>query len=328
MIDPNDPYRKVAPSLIVFSLLGTGMIVAALASGGITIAVAVMHHLNPDDAMKMLNADAPYAVRSFVRVSQGLTHLFLFVAAAVFAIWGVLRAYYLEKPYHNGALAHGIRSYFNLDISPRWKVTLLGVLLVVLSAPMVQYSYLLNKALPLADWMRTLETQTADAIKGLLIMDSPFELLANLLVIAVLPGVGEELVFRGIVQPQFGKLSKNPWYSIVITALLFSAVHLQFEGFLPRFLLGMVLGWLYFATKNLWVPILAHVFNNGIQVLMMYFYKAGMTEVNLEQDYQVPWYAALISLGLVLGLAYLINQQTKNTIPEPPDNASEPQKSA
>jgi uncharacterized protein len=306
-----DPWSKEAPAMIVLSVLATALILAALMVGGFTIAVAVVYGLNPDEAMGQLSTNPTPAVRGFFRVSQGISHLLLFVVASIGSIYALSRAYLLRKPYAGDQWAPNWKSYFNLEKAPSANATLLGIAMLLVIVPLVHYAYMLNKALPLADWMRTLETDTADAIKGLLIMDSPWELLANLLVIAVLPAVGEELVFRGIVQPQLERVTKNPWTAIIITAVIFSAIHMQFEGFFPRMLLGVVLGWLYWQSRNLWVPIIAHLFNNGIQVIGVYMYKSGITSVDMEKDIDVPWYAALISLALVLGIGYLIQQKRR-----------------
>jgi uncharacterized protein len=307
-----DPWSKEAPAMIVLMVLIAAMIAAALMTGGFTIAAAVVYGLNPDEAMGLLATNPTPAVRSFFRASQGASHIFLFVVSSIGTIWALNRAYLLRRPYAGTQWARNWISYFNLDKAPSANVTFLGIALLLVIVPLVHYSYMLNKALPLADWMRTLESNTADAIKGLLIMDTPWEFIANLMVIAVLPAIGEELVFRGIVQPQLEKVTKKPWTAILITAVVFSAIHMQFEGFFPRLLLGIVLGWLYWQTKNLWVPILAHLFNNGIQVIGVYMFKSGLTSVDMEKDMDVPWYAALISVALVLGVGYLIQQICKS----------------
>jgi membrane protease YdiL (CAAX protease family) len=121
-----------------------------------------------------------------------------------------------------------------------------------------------------------------------------------LVIIALLPAIGEEVVFRGVLQRQVQRVIFPTWLAILIAAAIFSAIHLQFEGFLSRWLLGVLLGWLYWQTGNLWVPAIAHFFNNAIQVLGQYLYKNDISTVDLEKDIDVPWYFALVSLVLVL----------------------------
>jgi uncharacterized protein len=314
MENQQDAWYREVPPLIVLLILAAAMLMAALVAGGVTIGAAVVYGLDPSEAIQKLTDNPTPDVRSFFRWSQGASHFLLFVLASIGTMMSLMRAYRVRKPYFD-SLANNWVSYFNLERTPKLSTTLLAVVMLICTLPLVQWSFAVNKALPLADWMRTLETDTADAIKGLLIMDNPWELIGNLLVIAVLPGIGEELVFRGVMQPQLERLTQNPWVSILLTALFFSAIHMQFEGFLPRFLLGMVLGWLYFATRNLWVPILAHLFNNGVQVLGVYLYKSGITSIDIEQDVDIPWFGAIISLAVTLAIGWLIVRITKHEQP-------------
>jgi hypothetical protein len=87
--------------------------------------------------------------------------------------------------------------------------------------------------------------------------------------------------------------------AIVITGALFSLFHFQMDGFVPRWLLGMLLGWLYWRSGNFWVPVIAHFFNNAIQVVAQYFYAQQLTSVDLEQDVHVPALLALLSATTV-----------------------------
>ena len=91
-------------------------------------------------------------------------------------------------------------------------------------------------------WADKFESQAEDTLKAILTMNTPVIFIFNLIIIAILPGIGEELIFRGILQKQIGLLFKSPVAAIWIAAFIFSAIHLQFEGFLPRMALGAVLG--------------------------------------------------------------------------------------
>jgi uncharacterized protein len=302
-----DSWYREAPAMIVLMILVAAMLMAALAAGGVTMVAAVVYGLDPSEAMQALAKNSDRKVRDFFRVSQGASHLLLFLLASVGTIAALLRSYRIKKPFTERWATNWI-SYFNLERWPSLAQIGLGILVLLCTLPLVHYTYELNKALPLADWMRTLEDDTEAAVKGLLIMDNAWELIANLIVIAILPGIGEELVFRGIVQPQLEKVTNNPWGAILITAFIFSAIHMQFEGFFPRMLLGVVLGWMYWQTRNLWVPILAHLFNNGAQVLAVWMYKSGLTEVDMEQDISITWYVALISVVGLMGAAWLLKR--------------------
>ena len=178
----------------------------------------------------------------------------------------------------------------------------LAVLLMLVSMPLVLFLYNVNKALPLPDLLRNLESDTNEALKGLLNMQGIGELLANLLIIALIPAIGEELLFRGVLQQQLMRRIANPLIAILAAALIFSFIHFQFEGFLSRALLGVLLGWMYWKTGNFWIPVTAHFFNNGLQVVGQYLYGQEISTIDLEQDIDIPWAAALLSAVLVWGI--------------------------
>jgi membrane protease YdiL (CAAX protease family) len=152
-------------------------------------------------------------------------------------------------------------------------------------------------------WMRSTEAEAEEMIKAFMVMDSPFDLAFNLLLIAVLPAISEELFFRGFMQSVFHKLMRNVHLAVWVTAILFSAFHMQFLGFVPRMILGAVLGYAAVYSGSLLVPMLGHFINNGLAVMMTYFYGPEMLEADAEifgarsQD----WWLALLSGVLVIG---------------------------
>ncbi|PLX06689.1 MAG: hypothetical protein C0594_06605 [Marinilabiliales bacterium] len=96
------------------------------------------------------------------------------------------------------------------------------------------------------------------------------DFLVNILMIAIIPAIGEELLFRGIIQKLLIEWTRKTWLGIVLTAIIFSAIHFQFYGFIPRFLLGMLFGYLLIWSKNIWLPIFAHFINNGTAVFVAF----------------------------------------------------------
>lgn len=168
-----------------------------------------------------------------------------------------------------------------------------------------QHLKLPDSLAPLERWMRSSEDQAAVATKTLTTFRSIGQLLIALLVIALLPAIGEELLFRGILQRQLISLTGGVHAGIWLTAALFSAIHMQFYGFVPRMLLGALFGYLYVWSGNLWVPMLAHFVNNGFTVLMVYLYQQKQVSVDIESTDSVPWYLAVFSLvSTVALLAY------------------------
>jgi uncharacterized protein len=179
----------------------------------------------------------------------------------------------------------------------------IGALLWAVSMPLIAASFELNRLVPMPDLVREAYELAANATKSLLKMPTIWHLLANLLIVAVIPAFGEELLFRGILQQQLMR-RMAPWAAIIATGMIFSFIHFQFDGFLPRTLLGMMLGWLYWRTGNIWVPIIVHFLNNGIVILAQYFVGADSSMVDLEQQTSVPWWGVLGSLAAVVGIVW------------------------
>jgi len=149
---------------------------------------------------------------------------------------------------------------------------ILGILAMILALPLVTWLGELNKNIrfpgALEAWFKAKEETAARMTLALLQQHSVKDLILNIVFIAALAAVGEELLFRGVLQRLFIKIFKNHWTGIIIAAILFSAMHLQFYGFFPRLVLGIMLGLLYWYSGSLWVAILAHfMYNAGIIIL-------------------------------------------------------------
>lgn len=157
----------------------------------------------------------------------------------------------------------------------------------------------------LENWMKEMETQLMELTKFLTDFQSIPELLTGILVIGVFAGVGEELFFRGLIQPKMQGYFKSAHWGIWITAIIFSAIHVQFYGFLPRVFLGALFGYMYHYSGSLIYPIVAHIFNNALTVVMVYLSNQGNLDFDLESTDTVSYPAALFGLlVLILGFLY------------------------
>lgn len=152
----------------------------------------------------------------------------------------------------------------------------------------------------LEEWAREKEDLAEKAVTVLTNFESVGQLLLAIFVIAVLPGIGEELVFRGLLQKEFIKASGNVHVSIWVAAILFSTMHMQFFGFVPRMFLGALFGYLYYWSGSLSLAMLAHFINNTVSVLALYFYQQGAFEYDLENTESLPWQMIAISAGLTI----------------------------
>ena len=132
-------------------------------------------------------------------------------------------------------------------------------------------------------------------------MKTTLDYVLSLVIIALLPAVFEEMLFRGSLQPVFISVTRNAFAGILITSILFSAIHLSYYGFLPRLALGLIIGYISYFSKNLWLSVITHFLYNGFGVTQIYaLSKAG--KLNAESmDTTLPMY------GLI-GLAALFRR--------------------
>lgn len=149
-----------------------------------------------------------------------------------------------------------------------------------------------------ATWARQHEDLAAKVTQFLTTFDSTGDLLFGIFVIAVLPAIGEELVFRGMLQPELYRATKNHHAAIWISAIIFSAFHMQFFGFVPRMLLGALFGYIYLWSTNFWMPVIAHFTNNAFSVIMMYLYQTGKIDIEVESVEAAPWPMVLVSTAV------------------------------
>lgn len=161
-------------------------------------------------------------------------------------------------------------------------------------------------------WAQAKETDLAELTKRITEFKSVPQLLFGLVVVALIPAVGEELVFRGIVQPKLFTLTRNVHVAVWLTGFIFSFIHLQFYGLVPRMLLGVLFGYLYAWSGNLLYPIIGHFVNNGFTLLMFFFYQRKAVPIDIEDTASVPVTYSLIALALtVLLLAGVKNHFTR-----------------
>ncbi|HEX8059864.1 MAG TPA: CPBP family intramembrane glutamic endopeptidase [Cyclobacteriaceae bacterium] len=164
------------------------------------------------------------------------------------------------------------------------------------------------------DFAKTMEQQLSEVTKYLTNYTGFGQYLAGVFVIAVLAGFGEELVFRGLLQPELHRATGNIHFAIWTSAFFFSAMHMQFYGFIPRIFLGALFGYLYYWSGSLTLSMFAHFFNNFIAVTSIYF---GLNELpgidTTEKPESTPWYVVVLMTVVCVALIYLFQKQFKKT---------------
>ena len=142
--------------------------------------------------------------------------------------------------------------------------------IMLLITPFIALLVEWNMLLPFPEWLMQFHFNSEPIITAFLNMDTIWDLLYTIFVIAIIPAIGEELFFRGYLQQTIGNWLSNHHKAIVLTGFLFSAIHLDIQAIIPRFLLGVFLGYLYYWGRNLWLPILAHFTNNSLAVIFSF----------------------------------------------------------
>lgn len=136
-------------------------------------------------------------------------------------------------------------------------------------------------------------------------------LLVSLVIIAFFPAVFEEMFFRGAIQNTLQRWWKGPVAAIIVTSVIFSFFHLSIYLFLSRFVLGLVLGWLFYKSKNIWVGIFIHFLNNTLALIQLYLTPLKGKKVEESfLDKTLPWWGIVICVVLLILFAYLFQKSS------------------
>ncbi len=200
-------------------------------------------------------------------------------------------------------------SFFGLNRVPSWRTAGMIILVVLISQVVVNYLAFVNNALHfpprLEQMFRTMESQNL-ALTRRLLLDASFSALAvNIFIIALIPALGEELFFRGVIQRHLQEGLRNYHVAVITTAFIFAFVHFSFFTFLPRFFLGIILGYIYVWQKNIWASALAHFTNNFLGVVMYFVaVRRGMDLTQLEHPQKASF--LLFAAGFILVILLMI----------------------
>ncbi|MCA1744131.1 MAG: CPBP family intramembrane metalloprotease, partial [Bacteroidales bacterium] len=238
---------------------------------------------------------------AFLKYLQMVQSIAIFIVPAALAAW-----LFSEKP----AQWLGFKGP-----KTRWMIMAMVTILAV--QPFVSWIGMMNAQLslpdyldPLYQWMHQTEKSANQIIFQFLDTKHLPTILFNVLLIAVLPALGEEMLFRGGLQPLIQKVVKNHHVAIWITAFLFSAIHMQFLTFAPRFILGALLGYLLVYGGSIWYPIAAHFFNNLSSLVVFHYYRHTQPDMDPFDPGMATstWSVALLSLIVAGGFIFLFRK--------------------
>ena len=176
-----------------------------------------------------------------------------------------------------------------------------------------------NKSINFPEFMNSFEAWAFNKEKELekitiflVSFENNWEFLFGILSIALIPGICEEYLFRGVLQKNFYLISKNIHIAVWLSAFFFSALHLQFYGFFPRMLLGVLFGYIYYWSGSIVYPMIAHIFNNFFSLTIFYFSQKGLLnenfEVSVNSSPKIPMVLIIISAVLFIGFMYLLRK--------------------
>ncbi|MEM8523677.1 MAG: type II CAAX endopeptidase family protein [Bacteroidota bacterium] len=293
-LSANDSFSKP-----IYALLGLFLFVLFFGACGSFLMQGLAYFAGTDyqDAIIQLKTNNTLDIRNYVRLASIISQVTTFLLPALLLIVFIHPSNW--------------KQVFKIHQRPHFQLVALGVIFLFATFPIAQWLLAFNKSLPLPEWATSLEEDLGALSTALLVMESPWELLFNIFAIAVIPAIGEELLFRGVLQQKLQDWTKQPHLGVWLAAIIFSAFHGQFEGFLARLLLGAALGYLLCWTNNLWIPILAHFFNNALQVTVQYF---SNTQLEMDRIPEIPTYLLLLSLILAAVLAYFILHFNRKTL--------------
>lgn len=296
-------YLKYKPVWYRIVILGSLIVGSSMAFGLLSLYIVSNMTGIPFAEVQLLDFTDP-DLRDAQRV-------LLFVnSLAVFLVPALLYSYFADpQPMR----------FLRLDVKPKWWHWVVGGVIVIAAMPSAFWLGELNKQLDVSQllpsldkWMRESEASSNKVVESILLNQTPQDLAVNLFLMALLPAVCEEVFFRGLIQKGIMRTTRNVWFSIIISGVIFSAFHFQFLTFLTRLEMGIILGALYWYTGSLWVPILAHLVFNGMQVIMAYY---NPEMINTPPDVMSAGWAGL-SFLTVAALIFISRKMSVSSLYE------------
>lgn len=201
-------------------------------------------------------------------------------------------------------MRYDLGDFFKVNRLPSLVNILLAAVVIACGIVFVNFIVELNKQIPLPDRLSYLrDTQgNADAlIVSFFSENSNTHFFVLVLALAILPAIAEELFFRGVIQNMLQKSGMTAMAAIVVTGFSFSVMHLEFDNFVAIWMMGIVLGWLYYYSQNLWVSIIAHFLNNFSMIALKFAFFNGVTPTDMSETTNPP-----VLLSLACGIIMVV----------------------
>lgn len=296
------PWRKlivVAGLALIFTML------FSFAGGLLANVFFGINFFDPLAYRNLENSDSIKAMKLVQALGAGL---------GTFIITSLVAAFLFGKK---------ITEYLKLNGRFRFLQLITVLLIMITGVPLINVMVEWNSHLsfpeflaPVETWMRSSEQEAERITKAFVNVTAVQDVLINLLVIAVLPAMGEELLFRGVVQRILTEWFRNAHAGIWISAAVFSAIHVQFFGFVPRMMLGVCFGYMLHWSGSMWLPVIAHFFNNAAAVISAWYvfnHQEGFNPDQLGVEEGGNMLVLLSALFVTLLMMHLYSLRTRIT---------------
>jgi len=302
----NKPYKQLANAGTRFHpvlqfLIFAGLFVAFLIIGNLigTGIVLGVYGLKTLMALGTLSINAPHFVNALWILQITGTTIPIFTAPVFYAYVIV------AEP----------KDYLKYQFRSAWLLIPLVLAIMVFSSPLIEFLSNINQKMvlpPFLKWMRESEDNAQKLTEALLKMRTIWDMIVNVLLIGLATAIVEELMFRGCLQTIFYKWTRNTHAAVWITAILFSAFHIEFFGFLPRLLLGVLFGYFVAWSGSIWTGVWAHFINNSSAVVATYLYQKKTIDTNPDDQHLFNYSAYIISLLITLLLLFFYHYTALN----------------
>jgi uncharacterized protein len=297
MKERNNIWSKLFISLaiILLSFLMAQVLVSVLISLVPTEISQNIHTANPEDLSS--------AQISFLKVLQFIAAIFTFLLPAI-----VIALIF----------SRNIGETLFLKQKSSFWVYLLSSLVLISSIPwmnmVIEWNAEINLPFSLEVVFKALEEAAMRSTEIMLQGDGFSTLLINILLLALVPALGEEIFFRGLIQGMIYKYSRNKHLAVIVAAFLFSAIHFQFYGFVPRMLLGAFFGYLVIYTNSIWPAVWAHFLNNSMAVVSYFILGndiSGIDDLGSKEQNAVFILVSIVISGMLM---YLLFRKSKRVL--------------
>jgi uncharacterized protein len=289
IFDENGKYFPPVQLILFLAVFGGILIIGTSIGVGL---IVVLYGVNTFNAISHLNVTYPHFANSLWILQTAGTTLPIFIAPILFALFIV------KDP----------KEYIKSGFKFPWFLMVLVFAIMFISSPVIELLSNINQKMQLPhflQWMRESEDNAQKLTSVLLQMKTIWDMLFDLIFIGLLTAIVEEFMFRGCLQTIFEKWTKNSHAAIWITAILFSAFHMEFFGFLPRMMLGVLFGYFVVYSGSIWTSVWAHFINNGTAVIVTYLYQQKITKISPDDQHVFNYSGYIISLIIILILFWV-----------------------